>query len=266
MCVQTRKRTPPWMTQANTNGRKSMLEGVLFTCMMASGWRQVRLVPSMAVIHITHHHKPKEQCNTKSPRFFIPYRSIVPTMSWSSASYSNRTMPTDRPTSSSSSSSSRNGDSIPTLIANSNDRMSMESVSSLSSSHSLLPYSTMTTTLPNNSNPASFMMTSNINSNVRSENPSPAFPRHRSVSMSGAKHANASIPPPSASSLTSMSTPFPPRTLQPIENRMGGPPGQVHAVGAGAPDSFDFLKSPTTLTFERMIEACTYSILQCDAV
>jgi hypothetical protein len=156
-------------------------------------------------------------------------------------------------------SSGRNGDSIPTLIARgSNDRMSMESVSSLSSSHSLFPFST---TLANNnttpSNRRTSMMPSNSNSissnsTARSENPLPPLHRHRSVSFSETK--KASIPPPSASS---MSTPFPLRTLQPIENQIPGQPDEANGAAA-APAGFAFLKSPTTLTFERMIEACTY--------
>jgi hypothetical protein len=175
-------------------------------------------------------------------------------MSWSSVS---DTMPTDG-FSSSMDSSSRNGDSIPTLISRgSNDRMSMESVSSLSSSHSLVPF---TTTLANNNTTPSHRTTSMMlsdsinssnNSSVRRENPLPPLHRHRSVSFSGNKKASI-VPPPSASS---MSTPFPRRTLQPIGNRIGGTPGQANAA---APAGFAFLKSPTTLTFERMIEACTY--------
>lgn len=189
-------------------------------------------------------------------------------MSWSSVSHSNRTMPTDRSSSSSSSNGFGNDDSIPTLIGqgnnnvnnnvnnnnnNSNDRMSMESVSSLSSSYSLLPYSTNDIT----------MTTSRY-----TVNPTPQLPpRHRSVSVSGIKSAFVPPPPPqtalASASPTSMSTPFAKRTLQPIENRSRteGLSGQVNADqdgDVGAPEGFDFLKSPTTLTFERMIEACTY--------
>jgi hypothetical protein len=205
-------------------------------------------------------------------------------MSWSSISYSNGAMPTDLVTSSSSSNSSNGigvvgGDPIPTLIgqgnsnnSNSNDRMSMESVSSLSSTHSLLPYSTMLASSTN-----SITMTrygdNNNTASARSESETPKQPlppRHRSVSVSGVK--SAFVPPPphfqtasaSASPNLMMSTPsFASRALQPIENRMEGPSGQGQGQGqvnaaAGAPDGFDFLKSPTTLTFERMIEACTY--------
>jgi hypothetical protein len=209
-------------------------------------------------------------------------------MSWSSISYSNGTMPTDLGTSSSSSGSNGNivgDDSIPTLIAQgnnnvnntaSNDRMSMESASSLSSSsHSLLPYSTMLASATNN-----ITMTrygdSNYPTASRSESETPKQPlppRHRSVSISGIK--SDFVPPPHSQTATAspnlmMSTPsFASRTLQPMENRMagGGPPvsGQVNdsAAGAGAAsgDGFGFLKSPTTLTFERMIEACTYDTM-----
>jgi hypothetical protein len=205
-------------------------------------------------------------------------------MSWSSVSYSNGTMPTDLTTSSSSSSNSYivGGDPIPTLIAQgnvnnnnsaSNDRMSMESVSSLSSTHSLLPYSTMLASAVNNITMTRYGDSNNTSSAPsESETPKqpPLPPRHRSVSVSGIKSAFAPPPPhsqtASASPNVMMSTPsFSSRTLQPMENRMeAGLPvsGQVNddsAAGAGAApsDGFDFLKSPTTLTFERMIEACT---------
>jgi hypothetical protein len=220
------------------------------------------------------------------------YNSIIPTMSWSSVSHYNGTMPTDRATSSSSSSSNGiridivGGNPIPTLIAqgnvnsnvnnnnNINGRMSMESVSSLSSSHSILPYSTMLEGATNNITMTRYGDNNNTVASCESETPKqPLPPRHRSVSVSGIKSAFIPPPPPpsySASPSLMMSTPsFASRALQPIENRMaGGPPGQVNdsAAGAGAaPDGFDFLKSPTTLTFERMIEACTYSMIVHDA-
>jgi hypothetical protein len=99
------------------------------------------------------------------------------------------------------------------------------------------------------------MMTGNSNSSINSssENPLPPLPLPR---VGDTK--NASIPSASASSSTSMSTPFPPRTLQPIGNRTAGHVNATAAAATAAPAGFDFLKSPTTLTFERMIEACTY--------
>jgi hypothetical protein len=206
---------------------------------------------------------------------------------WSSVSYPNRTMPTHQ-----ASATNSNSSVSATGAQGVDQRMSIASVYS---SESFRPYSTATagtafttipvsststvtatsdaTGTPRSSTPVNVnnLVTNNTHTKKKSnnrwssacENLEP--PRPRSLHNPNPNPSNNSAPPVPPSFSSSSSPYYHPhlaRALRAIGNRSSGAPTApappAVAVVAATTNSFQFLKSPTTLTFERMIEACTY--------